>query len=227
MAKKKDDGLIRVEYMPISQRQPATRNPKLHALEDIKLSMRRFGFVIPGAINETTGRMVVGHGRGDALAEMKAAGEEPPKRIVERDGEWYIPVLRGISFSSDEEAEAYLIADNKLTELGGYDEELMTQILTDLNKSLGEVAFQGIGIDEQETARLLGHIGEVAPPELPSGDRVPFRQMTFTVHDEQFEEIERALAKAKELGGGESLVNENSNGNALAFMCGRFNSGAS
>jgi hypothetical protein len=224
MAKSKGD-LIRIEYVPLSQRQPATRNPKLHALEDIKLSLRRFGFVMPGAINEATGRMVVGHGRGDAMAEMKTAGEDPPARIVEREGEWYIPVLRGISFASEEEAEAYLIADNKLTELAGYDEGLMAQMLTDLNKSLGEVAFQGLGIDEEEMNRLLGHVEECPPPELPTGDRVPFRQMTFTVHDDQFEEVEQAIAKAKKEGGGASLVNENGNGNALAWICQRFNHG--
>jgi hypothetical protein len=51
--------------------------------------------------------------------------------------------------------------------------------------------------------------------------------MTFTVHDEQFKEVEAAMSKAKEEGGGESAVNENSNGNALAFICGRFNRGPS
>lgn len=184
MAKQKDDGLIRVEYMPLSQRQPATRNPKLHALEDIKLSLRRFGFVIPGAINEATGRMVVGHGRGDALAEMKAAGEDPPKRIVEREGEWYIPVLRGISFASDEEAEAYLIADNKLTELGGYDEALMAQMLTDLSKSLGEIAFQGIGIDEKSIRKLLNDLPTGNAPDQ-SGQLNQTFQIVVTCRDEE------------------------------------------
>jgi ParB family transcriptional regulator, chromosome partitioning protein len=81
---------------------------------------------------------------------------------------------------------------------------------------------------EKELGDAMGSfdVDEAAAPELAEGDRQPFRQMTFTVHDEQFEEIERALARAKELGGGESLVNENSNGNALAFVCGRFNGGA-
>jgi ParB family chromosome partitioning protein len=68
-------------------------------------------------------------------------------------------------------------------------------------------------------------VDEAEPPQLPSGDREPFRQMTFTVHDSQFEEIEAALKKAKAAGGGESVVNENSNGNALAFVCGRFCNG--
>jgi hypothetical protein len=81
MAKSKGD-LIRIEYVPLSQRQPATRNPKLHALEDIKLSLRRFGFVMPGAINEATGRMVVGHGRGDASGLQPEEGGSTPTPVL-------------------------------------------------------------------------------------------------------------------------------------------------
>ena len=66
---------------------------------------------------------------------------------------------------------------------------------------------------------------EAGAPELADGDRAPFRQATFTLHDEQWEEVEAALAKAKKDGGGESAVNENSNGNALAWICRSFNGG--
>ena len=65
----------------------------------------------------------------------------------------------------------------------------------------------------------------IEPPELKDGDRAPFQQMTFTLHDEQAEEINAAIAKAKGEGGGQSAVNENSNGNALYFIAQRFNRG--
>jgi hypothetical protein len=54
---------LRIEYMPVEKLQEAPRNPKHHSLEEIKQSMRRFGFVQAPAINETTGRLVAGHGR--------------------------------------------------------------------------------------------------------------------------------------------------------------------
>jgi hypothetical protein len=69
------------------------------------------------------------------------------------------------------------------------------------------------------------HVEEADPPALADGDRAPFRQATFTLHDEQWEEVEAAIAKAKQAGGGESAVNENSNGNALAWICRAFNGG--
>ena len=69
----------------------------------------------------------------------------------------------------------------------------------------------------------LKEVGEVDAPELKDGDRAPFQQMTFTLHDEQAEELNAALNKAKKEGGGQSAVNENSNGNALYFIAQRFN----
>jgi hypothetical protein len=71
----------------------------------------------------------------------------------------------------------------------------------------------------------LHHIDGIDAPELKDGDRAPFQQMTFTLHDEQAEELNAAIKKAKNEGGSTSAVNENSNGNALAFIAERFNRG--
>jgi hypothetical protein len=79
------------------------------------------------------------------------------------------------------------------------------------------------GFDEKELGVFSAD--EAGAPELNDGDRAPFRQATFTLHDEQWEEVEAALAKAKQDGGGESAVNENGNGNALAWICRAFNGG--
>lgn len=49
---------------------------------------------------------------------------------------------------------------------------------------------------------------------LPDGDKAPFQQMTFTLADEQAEQIKQAL-KDVEVQDGTEYGNENSNGNAL------------
>ena len=54
---------------------------------------------------------------------------------------------------------------------------------------------------------------------LPDEDRAPFRQMTFTLHDDQAEQVEAALKLSKEMGEFIESPNENSNGNALARIC--------
>jgi len=71
----------------------------------------------------------------------------------------------------------------------------------------------------------IGDVAGIDAPELRDGDRAPFQQMTFTLHDDQVEELNAAISKAKAEGGGQSSVNENSNGNALAFIAGSFNRG--
>ncbi len=102
------EGPIRIVYMPLSALLRAPRNPKSHDIGVIHQSLGRFGYVEPIAINERTGRIVAGHGRLDTLQQKKALGERPPARVVEKQGEWFVPVLRGVEFASDDEAEALL-----------------------------------------------------------------------------------------------------------------------
>lgn len=54
---------------------------------------------------------------------------------------------------------------------------------------------------------------------LPSEDRAPFQQMTFTLHDTQAEQVREALKLSKAQGAFVDSENENSNGNALARIC--------
>jgi ParB-like chromosome segregation protein Spo0J len=56
---------------------------------------------------------------------------------------------------------------------------------------------------------------------LPSGDKSPFQQMTFTLADEQAEQIKNAIEEIKrteEYKYVETMGNENSNGNALYLI---------
>jgi hypothetical protein len=56
---------------------------------------------------------------------------------------------------------------------------------------------------------------------LPEGNKAPFQQMTFTLADEQAEQIKNAIADIKltdEYKYAETMGNENSNGNALYLI---------
>ncbi len=150
------DSKVRVEYVPLKEILRAPRNPKDHDLGAIIQSMLRFGFVTPGVMNETTGSIVVGHGRADALAQLQESGADPPARIeVAEDGDWMVPLVRGVSFKSDEEAEAYLVADNRLTDLGGWHDEGLLEVLMALGQhdaSLLEVT----GFDDGDIQEIAG-----------------------------------------------------------------------
>jgi hypothetical protein len=99
------------------------------------------------------------------------------------------------------------------------DEEMLALELADLREADFDLGL--LGFSENDLGAF--DIEEAEMPTLADGDKQPFQQMTFTVHDEQAEDVQAAIAKAKSMGHGESGVNENSNGNALAFICQSFN----
>lgn len=54
--------------------------------------------------------------------------------------------------------------------------------------------------------------------KLKAGDRPPFRQVTFTLHDNQWTLIQKALKRAKQ-NPDRSGKNKNANGNAITRIC--------
>lgn len=144
----------RIEMMPLSGIQVAKRNPKRHEVLKLLESLDRFGFVAPLVMDDTTGRLVAGHGRLEALHERKKKGLPPPQRIEVKEGDWLVPVLRGVSFATESEAEAYLLADNRLAELGGWDEKSLALMLADVAK-LGDEALSGVGWDRLDVATMI------------------------------------------------------------------------
>ena len=160
----------RLEWMPLGQLQCAKRNPKQHSTE-IGTSIGRFGYVEPIVLDERTGRIVAGHGRREALLAMRMRGEVAPSGIRADGEEWLVPVLRGWASRSDAEAEAYLLASNKLTEAGGWDNQMLAELLKDLGE---QDALDGVGFTDDELEALLGGLDGGAGTEgLTDPDEVP------------------------------------------------------
>lgn len=160
--------LARLEHVPLGQLRGWERNPKQHDLSTIRRSFERFGFVLPLVEDSRTGRLVAGHGRLELLLLMRDAGEQPPRRIiVDESGDWLVPVLRGVSFDDEREAEAYIIADNKTSENGGWNDVILRDILGDLDLDTALAT----GFSDDELARLL------EPPAVasPSGGNDPWK----------------------------------------------------
>jgi hypothetical protein len=146
---------VRIEYMPLNEIRHARRNPKAHDGEEIRKSVGRFGFVSPVILNERTGRLVAGHGRLEELRGLLDDNKAPPDGIrVDASGDWLVPVVRGVRFRNEQEAEAYLLADNRTSELGGWDNEELTKMLDGMSK-LGEDHLAGTGFDMREVERLI------------------------------------------------------------------------
>ena len=49
-----------------------------------------------------------------------------------KGGQWFVPVVRGLSFPTESEAEAYLVAANQRTIAGGWNEGLLGATLASL-----------------------------------------------------------------------------------------------
>lgn len=163
----------RVEFTPLATIEAAVRNPKRHASDAIKRSIDRFGFAELPLIDERTGRLVAGHGRLDQLYAMRKAGQEPPDGVqVDASGEWLVPVVRGWASRSDADAEAYVVASNRLTTLGGWDDEQLGELLSDLQEVDPELL--GIaGYTEEDLAGLLGGGRTDLPPGSGDPDDAP------------------------------------------------------
>lgn len=124
----------RVDYVRLDQVKLAVRNPKLHDEEGINRSIGHFGFAELPLEDGRTGRLIAGHGRHEQLVQMHADGRDAPDGVrVDGDGMWLMPVIRGWSSRSDADAEAYLLASNRLTIKGGWNQVGLAEMLTELD----------------------------------------------------------------------------------------------
>lgn len=122
-----------VAHIALDEVPEADRNPKEHDGAGINRSISRYGMAELPLMDDRTGRLIAGHGRLHQLQQMHADGQEPPSGIeIDDQGRWLMPVIRGWASRSDAEAEAYLIASNRLTERGGWDTFQLTEMLVEL-----------------------------------------------------------------------------------------------
>ena len=195
----------KIEMLKTDTLIPYARNSRTHSeaqVAQIAGSIREFGFTNPVLIDADNG-IIAGHGRIMAAHKLGLAE---------------VPCIR-LDHLTETQRKAYIIADNKLALNSGWDEEMLGLELADLREADFDLSL--IGFSEDELGSF--DIQETGMPELSSDDKQPFQQITFTLHDDQAEDVQAAIAKAKGMGHGESAVNENSNGNALAFICQNFN----
>lgn len=152
MSKVKDE--IRIEYVSFEEISKWPRNPKDHDLHELRKSFNRWGFIKPVLIDEGTKLLVAGHGRIEALGILKAGEHDPPKGVKVENGTWKVPVLRGVKFADQNEAEAFLLADNRLGEIGGWDQDLLTEMLGELVDV--DNALDGMGYDIVDVMEMMG-----------------------------------------------------------------------
>jgi ParB family chromosome partitioning protein len=197
----------RIEKRSVDSLFPYFNNSRTHSDEQVSqvaASIREFGFTNPILVDEDSG-IIAGHGR--LMAAKKIGLEEVPCIIL--DG------------LSDAQKKAYIIADNQLALNAGWDNESLRIELDDLTEAGFDIQLTGFTLDEMG-ALSFDSDSEVSMPEMPDGDREPFQHKTFTLHDEQVSLIDEAITLARTNPLSDTGLNENTNGNALALICGEW-----
>lgn len=118
------------------------------------MAIREFGVIDPIGVNAETGHDFDGNGRLLALRSMMAQNATlPPKGVLrdKSDGMWLVPVVAGITLSAVDEERASLALNYTQTR-GGYEENALTVILSDL---ASQGALSGTGYDPEDVDRLL------------------------------------------------------------------------
>jgi len=195
-------------WVAIDAIQAWDKNPRNneHAVDELAKSIKRFGWGSPIIARKSDGVVIAGHTR------LKAAQRLKMDKVLVR----YLDL-------DPAEAAALALADNKIGELADWDDEGLRAVLLELDAE--DVNLDGLGFSDDEMQTLIASVSAFgdewadALGELPEGDRAPIQTMTFTMHDDQVEEVKRALRVAKKLGDFAETGNENSNGNALARVC--------
>jgi len=146
-----------IEIWPVSRLVPYDRNSRTHTdaqVAQVAASIIEFGFTNPILVDGTNG-IIAGHCRLRAAQLLK---------LTE------VPVIP-LDHLSEAQKRAYIIADNKLAELAGWDEEMLKLELGELRNE--EFNLELIGFSQEEIDDLLDLGEEGGKAGLTDDDDAP------------------------------------------------------
>jgi DNA modification methylase len=148
----------RIELWELDRLVPYINNARTHSdahVAQIAASITEFGFNAPILVDSNAG-VIAGHGR--LLAARKLNLEQVPVIVLDH--------------LSETQKRAYILANNRLAELAGWDQELLRSELEALREVDFNLELTGFAGDElarllAEQERLLGLTDEDSAPPLP------------------------------------------------------------
>jgi ParB-like chromosome segregation protein Spo0J len=136
---------LRPLLVPVETLSTHPENPRRGDVERIAASLRRFGQTKPIVVQEGSGAIVAGNHTYRAALEV---------------GWSHIAVVP--TEMDDDEARAYLIADNRTSDLGGYDDEALSAAL---NRLMDSGKLEGTGYTADEVDDEIARIARIAETE--------------------------------------------------------------
>lgn len=195
---------MKIEIVDINSIQPYKNNPRKiseTAINKVANSIKEFGFRQPIVVDKDK-VIVVGHTRFNA--SKKLGLKEVPITVADN--------------LNQEQINAYRIADNRTNEDAEWDYKLLQEEFSNLVDEKFNLELTGFNEDELKKYLAMEEDFEVDLPEINNEDKQPFQQITFTLHNEQYEIVQQALDYIKKQNIDDS-INDNRNGNAITEIC--------
>ena len=173
----------KVQEVAVNELVPYEKNAKLHGedqIEKLKASILEFGFLTPCLIDKKK-NIIAGHGR---VMAAKALGMETVPCVF----------IEGLT---EAQRKAYILADNRLGELGEWDMSIvMSELeeLKDMDFDIEVTGFELDNFDEEELEELDNYEAEEVEPRCKLGDLWQLGDHRLICGDStSFEVVERLM----------------------------------
>jgi hypothetical protein len=150
---------VSVTYRAVDHLKPDAANPRRHShkqIQQIANSIEAFGFNVPILVDNDL-KVIAGHGR--LLAARKLGWSE-------------VPTI-SIGHLSEAQARAFMIADNRLTELSSWDPKMLAVELKALSVVDLDFSLEATGFEVAEIDLRIGALDAESAPEPDAADMVP------------------------------------------------------
>jgi DNA modification methylase len=150
---------LQVVYRPVSELKPDPANARRHSKKQVRQlvrSIETFGFNVPILIDRFD-NVIAGHGR--LLAAIELGIPEVPTVCLDH--------------LSPAQARAFMIADNRLTEIASWDDKLLAEQLKELSLQGLDFDIEAIGFEMGEIDLRIASLEDFPDPANDPADIVP------------------------------------------------------
>src|SRR5437762_8270387 len=150
---------LAITYCNIEELHADVKNPRRHSrrqTEQIAASIKAFGFNVPFLVDRDL-RLIAGHGR---LAACKFLN-------IKR-----VPTICLAHLTKDQ-ARAFMIADNRLTEISTWDDRLLAEELKSLSALNLDFSLEAIGFEVEEIDVMLEEVAGDSADEENEAEQMP------------------------------------------------------
>ena len=157
---------LRALVVPIDSVELHPRNPRLGDVAAIAASLARFGQLKPIVVQRSTGYVCAGNHLVRAALSLG-----------------WTEIAANVEDLDDAEAIAFMLADNRAADLGGYDDTLLAAILAEQQ---AEDNLAATGYDADDVAALLAEAGIVEERDLDAAPDLPPEAEVYVEHGQRW-----------------------------------------